>query len=281
MNKLYGLVGYPVGHSLSPIMHNDAFQRLNVEGYYHPFQIEPTQFQKAIEGLKAIEIAGFNVTIPYKVKIMSFLDEIDPLAKAIGAVNTVVNENGRYIGYNTDGRGYVASLVQVLDYDSLANKRIVIIGAGGAAKAIFYTLAVHHERPAEISICNRTVEKAEHLIHHCPTSITSYALSVKEAEEQLDKFDIVINTTSVGMYPKTDDMPLNIDLLRSQAIVSDIIYNPFETKLLASAREKGAKTHNGIGMFVLQGALAFEKWTGTFPNQQAMEDIVVKSLRKV
>ncbi|MBM7701448.1 shikimate dehydrogenase [Metabacillus iocasae] len=280
MSKLYGLVGYPVGHSLSPIMHNDAFQRLKINSYYHAFHIEPNQFSKAVEGLKALGVSGFNVTIPYKVDIMPLLDEVDSLAQAIGAVNTVVNDNGRYIGYNTDGQGYVASLVQALENDSLENKRILIIGAGGAAKAIFYTLAVHSQKPVEISICNRTVEKAELLIKHCPTHVPSFALSVQEAEEQLERFDVVINTTSVGMSPNIEETPLNLDLLKPGALVSDIIYNPFETKLLASAKAKGAQTHNGIGMFVLQGALAFEKWTGMFPNQQAMEAIVRDSLKK-
>ncbi|TYR82340.1 shikimate dehydrogenase [Priestia megaterium] len=277
MSKLYGLIGYPVGHSLSPAMHNDAFQRLKIDARYEAFAIEPTHFGESIEQLKQRGIEGFNVTIPYKVDIMEHLDEIDPLAQSIGAVNTVVKKNGRYIGYNTDGEGYATSLLQHLD-GGLSAKNILIIGAGGAAKAIFYTLASHSDAPAAFFICNRTVAKAKELIAQLPFQIKAKAISIQEAEQRMGEIDVVINTTSVGMYPHVEQMPINIDLLGSHAIVSDIIYNPLETKLLSTAKQLGIRPHNGVGMFVLQGALAFEKWTGIFPNQEAMEQIVLNNL---
>ncbi|MFP7733205.1 shikimate dehydrogenase [Priestia aryabhattai] len=278
MSTLYGLVGYPLGHSLSPLMQNDAFKRLNMDAYYEAFPIEPVHFESAIGQLKDKNIQGFNVTIPYKVDIMNHLDEVDPLAKAIGAVNTVVNQDGRYIGYNTDGEGYVTSLLKAVE-GGLSKKRILIIGAGGAAKAIFYTIAAQHN-PDVITICNRTVEKAAVLANELPFSTKTEAMSISDAEKQLDTFDIIINTTSVGMYPNVDELPLALTLLQKAAVVSDIIYNPLKTKLLKEAEAKGAGTHNGVGMFVLQGALAFEKWTNVRPDEEAMEHIVLSTLTK-
>lgn len=278
MKKLYGVIGYPVGHSMSPIMHNEAFERLNLEGYYHAFEIMPDKFQTAIEGLKALDIAGFNVTIPYKVKIMEHLDEIDPLAKEIGAVNTVVNEKGRFIGYNTDGEGYVTSLLSALHKRDLTECTVLIIGAGGAARAIYFTLATYKQPPKQIDLCNRTPAKAEELIADNPAEIASASLSIEEAEASLAKYDIIINTTSVGMHPSTDASPLQLDHLKKGALVSDIIYNPLETKLLKDAKDRGAIIHNGIGMFVMQGALAFEKWTNQRPYIKAMEEIILKKL---
>jgi shikimate dehydrogenase len=278
LSTLYGLVGYPLGHSLSPLMQNDAFKRLNMDAHYEAFPIEPVHFESAIGELKDKNIQGFNVTIPYKVDIMKHLDEVDPLAKAIGAVNTVVNQDGRYIGYNTDGEGYVTSLLKAVE-GSLSQKRILIIGAGGAAKAIFYTIAAQHA-PDVIAICNRTVEKAAVLANELPFSTKTAAMSISDAEKQLDTFDIIINTTSVGMYPNVDELPLALTFLQKEAVVSDIIYNPLKTKLLKEAEAKGAGTHNGVGMFVLQGALAFEKWTNVRPDEEAMEHIVLSTLTK-
>jgi shikimate dehydrogenase len=279
MKKLYGVIGYPIGHSMSPIMHNDAFKRLNLEGYYHAFEIAPDQFDTAMHGLKALNIEGFNVTIPYKVNIMDYLDEIDPLARKIGAVNTVVNENGRFIGYNTDGDGYVTSLLQALGEKELEKCQVLIIGAGGAARAIYFTLCAHKQAPRRVDICNRTAEKAEQLIAENSSLTASSALSIEEAEQAIETYDVIINTTSVGMYPGIDKSPLQLHQLKEGALVSDIIYNPFETKLLKEAAGKGGITHNGVGMFVMQGALAFEKWTAKRPDIAAMEAVVVEKLQ--
>lgn len=278
MTQLFGLIGHPVGHSLSPAMHNDAFQRLGIDAHYQAFDIDPAQFGTAIQGLKALGIKGFNVTIPYKVDIMEHLDEIDPLAQAIGAVNTVCNVEGRYVGYNTDGEGYVKSLLQVVNEKELSAKNVLIIGAGGAAKAIFYTLASQIEQPNVIYLANRTVQKAEALIGACPIEVKAEAVSLLHAKELLQEVDIVINTTSVGMHPNIDEEPLDLQRVQEGAVVSDIIYNPLETKWLKNAGQAGAVAHNGVGMFIMQGALAFEKWTGRAPDTKAMEEIVLKHL---
>jgi shikimate dehydrogenase len=277
MEKLYALFGCPVHHSLSPLMHNDAFQRMNIAAHYHAFHVEPEHLQDAVAGVRALGIAGLNVTIPHKTAIMALLDDIDAEARRIGAVNTIVNENGRLIGYNTDGLGYVRALEEETSVD-IQEKRILLIGAGGAARGIYFSLI---DRGAKrIDICNRTVSKAKQLIEEGDAAVSSAAFSLSEAEQRLGEYDIVINTTSVGMYPNVEQMPLSLANLKEGTIVSDIIYNPLETKWLKEARERNAIVQNGVGMFIYQGALAFEKWTGVFPDVERMKKIVMEQLRR-
>lgn len=275
MKKLYGVIGCPIHHSLSPLMHNDAFQQLGIDAHYHAFHVEKEDLQDAIKGLKALGISGVNVTIPHKTAVIPFLDEIDEMATRIGAVNTIVNENGRLIGYNTDGPGFVRSLVEETKTD-IRGKRILLIGAGGAARGIYFALA--HAQAERIDICNRTKSNAERLIESSDVSIASAAYSLEEAEERLAEYEIVVNTTSVGLYPDVEAMPLSLNNMRENTIATDIIYNPLETKWLKEARRKGAIVQNGVGMFVYQGALAFEKWTGIFPDVERMRQIVVQQL---
>ncbi|KRG17139.1 shikimate dehydrogenase [Lederbergia galactosidilytica] len=273
--KLYGVIGDPIAHSLSPVMHNREFKELGMEAYYHPFHIKAANLEVAIKGMKAIGVEGFNITIPHKTAIIPFLDRIDPLAQAIGAINTVVRENDQWIGFNTDGEGFMRAL-QAEWKEELGDERVLIIGAGGAAKAIFYTLlskGIKH-----IDICNRTVERALNLIESCPYKGYSSALSFAAAEDKLNGYTLVIQTTSIGMYPNVDQSPLSLSRLNQQAFVSDIIYNPFQTAFLKLAKEQGAQIQNGLGMFVYQGALAFEKWTGEMPNTKRMTEIVMKQL---
>jgi shikimate dehydrogenase len=277
MEKLYALFGCPVHHSLSPLMHNDAFQRLNIAAHYHAFHVEPEHLKDAVAGVRALGIAGLNVTIPHKTAIMALLDDIDAEARRIGAVNTIVNENGRLIGYNTDGPGYVRALEEETNVE-IKDKRILLIGAGGAARGIYFSLIDRGAK--QIDICNRTVLKAKQLIKECDAAVSSAAFSLSEAEERLGEYDIVINTTSVGMYPNTKEMPLSLANLKEGTIVSDIIYNPLETKWLKEARERNAIVQNGVGMFIYQGALAFEKWTGIFPDVERMKKIVMEHLRR-
>ncbi|PLR85869.1 shikimate dehydrogenase [Bacillus canaveralius] len=274
MKKLYGVIGDPIAHSMSPIMHNDLFQFYQIDAHYHPFHIRKEQLQDAVNALKTIGIAGFNVTVPHKGEIIKWLDEIDPLAEAIGAVNTVVNRNGRLTGYNTDGPGFVRGLRRLIP--SLWGQRVLIVGAGGAAKAIYYTLA--QEGINEIDICNRTAEKAVALKSGCPFSVQTEILSIKEAEEKLNQYSLLIQTTLIGMEPATDFSPLSLENLNRNAFISDIIYNPLETKLLREAKKKGVGTQNGIDMFVYQGALAFQNWTGIVPDTARMKINVTKQL---
>ncbi|MGE7592907.1 shikimate dehydrogenase [Peribacillus frigoritolerans] len=275
MKKIYGVMGDPIAHSMSPDIHNDAFEKENIEAVYHHFHVTKEGLNDAVKGMKALGIKGFNITIPHKTSIIPFLDEVDELALAIGAVNTVVNKNGRFIGYNTDGKGFFKSLCDEISGDIKAKKTLVI-GAGGAARAIYFTLV--KEGVKQVDIANRTKERAAQLVSDCPYDKVSKALSIIEAEESLSQYDLIIQTTSSGMSPELDHSPLKVDQLKTGAIVSDIIYNPLQTKLLREAGEKGAETQNGLGMFINQAALAFEIWTGIMPDTARMTDIVLNKL---
>lgn len=275
MKKIYGVMGDPIAHSMSPDIHNDAFEKENIEAVYHHFHVTKEGLNDAVKGMKALGIEGFNITIPHKTSIIPFLDEVDELALAIGAVNTVVNKNGRFIGYNTDGKGFFKSLCDEISGDIKAKKTLVI-GAGGAARAIYFTLV--KEGVKQVDIANRTKERAAQLVSDCPYDKVSKALSIFEAEESLSQYDLIIQTTSSGMSPELDHSPLKVDQLKTGAIVSDIIYNPLQTKLLREAGEKGAETQNGLGMFINQAALAFEIWTGVMPDTARMTDIVLNKL---
>ncbi|MGO4887264.1 shikimate dehydrogenase [Anaerobacillus sp. MEB173] len=275
MGKLFGLFGHPVGHSMSPTMHNDAFANLGLSHYYQAFDVREENLETAVKGVRALGISGFNVTIPHKVAIMQYLDEIDTEAEIIGAVNTVVLRDNKLIGYNTDGIGYVRSLLELVDKEELKQKSILVIGAGGAARAIVTSMLRFGAQ--NVSITNRTIEKAEELVEHCRGQ-NMKILSLNEAEKGIDQFEVIINTTSVGMSPNIDEIPLAIENIKKGTILSDIVYNPLKTKWLALGEEKGAIIHNGVGMFVYQGAEAFEMWTDSKPDYARMKEIVMKRL---
>lgn len=274
MKKLYGVIGDPIAHSMSPAMHNDAFQKYEVNATYVPFHVTPENLQDAIKGFKAIQLSGLSITVPHKTAIMPLLDEIDPLAEAIGAVNTMVNDGGRFIGYNTDGLGYLKGIKQVVP--SFTESKMLLIGAGGAARAIYFTMAQAGLK--NIDIANRTLSQAEFLVENCPFPKNSEVLSLKDAENQLSKYDIIVQTTSIGMHPNVESSPISVDHLKPNAIVSDIIYTPLETKFLKDAKQKGARTQNGLPMFSHQGALQFEMWTGVYPDTDRMETVCLKQL---
>jgi shikimate dehydrogenase len=270
MKKLFAVLGDPISHSMSPAMHNDWLQSNEIDGHYHPLHVKRDDLETAIKGLKAIGIAGFNVTIPHKETIIPFLDKLDPLAQAIGAVNTVVNENGELVGYNTDGSGFLKGLLAKIS--TISDKNVLIIGAGGAARALYFTLASAGVK--RIDICNRTVNKAEAIKNECPYAVQSIVLGKEEAENNLAHYHIIIQTTPIGMLPDIESLPLSLHNLIADTFVSDIIYNPLETKFLREAKGKGAKTQNGLEMFINQGALAFEKWTGVFPDTERVKTMV-------
>jgi shikimate dehydrogenase len=274
VKKLFAVLGDPIGHSMSPVMHNDLFSFYNIDADYLPFQVKEEDLEAAVKGLKAIGVGGFNVTVPHKSKIIPFLDGMDDLAANIGAVNTVVNENGKLIGYNTDGPGFIKGLKRLMP--RIAGQKVLIIGAGGAARAIYLTLA--KEEALVVDIANRTIEKARELIKDCPYSVSSSAYSFEEASDLLGNYDLIIQTTLIGMSPKINEQPISLNNLRKQTVVCDIIYNPLETQLIKDAYQKGASIQNGLDMFVYQGALAFEKWTGIFPDVERMRDNVLKQL---
>ncbi|MEK3853067.1 shikimate dehydrogenase [Cytobacillus sp. FSL H8-0458] len=274
MKKLFGVIGDPISHSMSPAMHNDLFEFYSIDAHYQPFHISSENLTDAIKGFRAIGIAGFNVTVPHKEAIIPLLDELDPLAEAIGAVNTVKNQDGKLIGYNTDGSGFVKGLLN--QKQSINDKKVLIVGAGGAARGIYFTIA--KEGPELMDICNRTPQRAEQILNDCPFKVPARVLNRQEAEESLEKYDLIVQTTSIGMHPEISRIPLSVHKLKPGAFVSDIIYNPLQTRLLKDAVENGAGIQNGIDMFVYQGALAFEMWTGIEPDIERMRQKVLNQL---
>lgn len=271
---LYGVLGDPVAQSKSPLMLNRAFREAGLNAAYAAFRVPKERLHEAIDGIRGLQFRGVNVTIPHKVEVMAHLDEIDEAARLIGAVNTVVNDGGRLIGYNTDGIGYVRSLKEETGI-SLAGKRILVIGAGGAARGVIYALA--KEKPAAIRIANRTKEKAVELARAFSVMTETTGVALDDAKKIARETDVIVNTTSVGMYPHPDVTPLDPSCFHDGMVVSDLIYNPRITRLLQEARDKGAHIHGGLGMFIYQGAYAFEYWTGLPAPVAAMREAVEQS----
>ncbi|WP_442603654.1 shikimate dehydrogenase [Paenibacillus sp. KN14-4R] len=273
---LYGVLGDPIGHSRSPIMHNRAFRECGINAAYTAFHVTAEQLHGAVEGIRALGLGGVNVTIPHKVEIMPYLDKIDEGARIAGAVNTVVNQNGVLTGYNTDGIGYVRSLKEETGVD-LTTARVLLIGAGGAARGVAYELA--REGVPCIYIANRTSKRAVELAEVMGKYTEVIGLGMDEIGDIMHEVSIVINTTSVGMSPHVDLTPIPEEYLHQGLIVSDLIYNPRVTRLLREAEACGARTHGGLGMFIFQGACAFELWTGKPAPIEVMREIVLESLQ--
>lgn len=271
---MYGVIGDPVRHSKSPVMLGRAFREAGINAAYAAFHVEPELLELAIAGVRGLGLRGLNVTIPHKVDVMKHLDEISEGARAAGAVNTIVNDGGRLIGYNTDGIGYVRSLKEEAEPD-LAGKKIVVLGAGGAARGILWALA--QERPDAIRVANRTEAKAAELAAAFPPEFRISPLSSEELRDACATADVVVNTTSVGMSPGVDETPVDPSWLKPGAVASDLIYNPPKTALLRGAEERGCRIHGGLGMFVYQGAYAFEYWTGRPAPVDAMREVVLAS----
>ena len=238
MKKVYAVIGDPIAHSMSPAIQNDAFRKEELDAEYLAFHVKPDGLGDAVKGMKALGISGFNITIPHKETIIPLLDEVDELARAIGAVNTVINKDGRLVGYNTDGIGYIKALQEELSGE-LTTKKTLIIGAGGAARAIYFTLV--KEGVKQVDIANRTKERAVNLISECPYDKTSIAYTIAEAEQRIAEYDLIIQTTSIGMSPNVHDTPLDVTNIKKSAFVSDIIYNPLKTKILTRSGAKWSK----------------------------------------
>ncbi|MEK6692287.1 MAG: shikimate dehydrogenase [Nitrospirota bacterium] len=264
--KIIGIFGYPVEHTLSPYMHNAAFEAMGLDYCYIPFRVRPENLKTAINSIKALSLQGVNITIPHKEAIIPYLDELDREAELIGAVNTVLNKEKRLIGYNTDGRGFVRSLREDGRIDP-RGKKIMIIGAGGAARAIAFTLAI--EGAGKIFIKDIIEEKAKELSSAISNKISAEAIYIKDLKDRIGDVDILINATPLGMK-KEDPLPVLPELLSQGLIVYDIVYNPPETPLLKEAKKRGAKTLGGLGMLLYQGALSFKIWTGQEPPVDVM-----------
>lgn len=269
--RLLGVMGHPIAHSKSPQMHNAALTHQQLPYTYLAFDVCPERLPQAVAGMHALGARGWNVTIPHKVSIMPLLDEIAEEARVIGAVNTVVCEDGVLLGLNTDGAGYLQSLQEETGLD-VRKQRILIIGAGGAARGVAYALA--NAGAEHIVIANRTRENAEQLRDTLSPLTEVKAVHLEDMRRWLSDRTLIVNTTSVGMAPETDVSPMPEEWLPEGVVVSDLIYNPAKTKLLREAEKRGCVIHNGLGMFVHQGALAYEKWTGTKPPLDVMRQAV-------
>ncbi|MNB80714.1 Shikimate dehydrogenase [compost metagenome] len=256
---LLGVMGDPIAQSKSPLMHTAALKALGLPGAYVPLHIAPGQLGEAVQAIRVLGFRGVNVTIPHKIAVMEYLDRLDESALAGGAVNTIVNDNGVLTGYNTDGIGYVRSLKAEAVPD-LTGARILVLGAGGAARGIISALLQEH--PAAVVIANRTAGKAHELAASWQSAGTVSGVAMEDIAGIIPATDIVINTTSVGMYPYPGELPIDPGLLHKGLVVSDLIYNPLRTRLLEQALNTGCTIHGGLGMFIYQGAYALEYWTG-------------------
>lgn len=249
--KQYGLIGYPLGHSLSAEMHNFAFKTLNIEAQYSRIELLPTELKQL--PLYFENLSGVNVTIPYKENIITLLDELDESAQRVGAVNTIIKKDQRLIGYNTDSYGFLQGLYHANQADKIHSK-ILIIGAGGAAKAV--VAALFYQGAEDITLINRQFARQQDFSH--------YPITFKLFEEinSLAEYDLIVQTTPIGTVGYTQDYPIDLTTISSTACCYDLVYNPLITPFLQQAQRQGATIINGLSMLVYQGAKAFELWTG-------------------
>jgi shikimate dehydrogenase len=278
MTKYVGIIGHKLKHSISPQFQQAAFDYLNLDIRYEVWETDKDGLSEVIEGLRDPVKLGANVTIPYKEDVLPFLDELNELARRIGAVNVIVNREGKLIGYNTDGSGFIRALRQDGGFEP-KDKRVVILGAGGAARAV--GCALMDAGVMLLSIINRTAERGDALASALRTSSNEVIASVwKDGRtlQALMECDLLVNCTSVGMKDSEaeNQLPIDIRLIPTRALVYDVVYNPVETPLLAAARQAGARTMGGLSMLVYQGAEAFELWTG----KPAPVDIMMAAAKK-
>ena len=265
--KLTGLLGSPVSHSISPMMHNEAFKQLDLDYVYLAFDIAVEELPSVVEGFRAMNVRGYNLTMPHKNVMCALCDTLSPAAEIIGAVNTVVNDNGYLTGYTTDGTGYMRALKE--EGHDIIGKKMTLLGAGGAATSIFVQAAL--DGVSEISIFNRRSpfwERAEKIIEmltertNCKINLYDYS-DPTILKREIWESAILTNGTSVGMAPDVEQSLItDTSIFHKDLIVSDVIYNPRETLLLRQAKEAGCKTQNGLSMLLYQGAESFKLWTG-------------------
>lgn len=264
--KLTGFFAKPASHSLSPLMHNLAFSHWGIDAVYLAFEVDQTNLRQAVESIRTLDMLGVNVSMPNKTAVLAYLDQLSPEAELIGAVNTIVHQEQRLIGYNTDGMGFVRSVNET--GHPIKNQKIVVLGAGGAAKAIVVQMAL--EGAQEITIYKRLnatfLPLKEYFVKvsektGCPIRLHDYADESQLALD-LSQANLLINATDIGMGSKKDQLPIaDVKLLHSQLAVFDSIYSPSETRLIQEAKKMGIKAYNGLGMLIHQGAIAFELWT--------------------
>jgi shikimate dehydrogenase len=267
--KITGIIGWPIKHTLSPAMHNAAYESLSLDYCYVPFLVSPDALEDAIKAIKALNILGINVTVPHKEKVMTYIDETDREAAFIGAVNTLVNSDGRLIGYNTDGRGFMQSLAEsAIDP---RDKDILIIGAGGAARAVGYSLV---QGAKSLTLFGRSKMRVHNLVH----DLNRIKNSVSSCNDlsAVGRYHMIINATPLGLK-KEDPLPIDTSSLKPGQIVYDLIYK--RTRLLEHASKRGCVTVSGLGMLLWQGVFAFELWTGRRPDVEVMRNALLHAMK--
>jgi shikimate dehydrogenase len=281
---VYAVIGDPVEHSLSPLMHNRAMKEMGFDAVYVPFRVKRENLEEAVRAMRALDIRGMNVTVPHKTMIIPFLNSLSSEARAVGAVNTIINTGGILAGDNTDVYGFTHCVLDGGDLKEFP-PRICIFGAGGAARAVLYACALRSE-VSELTILNRTVHKAEKLageIGFITGRHISFFASDRESQKKiLPDTDMIVNTTTVGMFPNVGISPVidPEDVFHSGQVVCDIVYNPARTKFLADASEKGAITIGGMAMLAFQGARSLTLWTGREAPVQVMMETLKSALNQ-
>ncbi len=265
------VIGDPVKHSVGPKMYNAVYEHLKMDDkfVYLAAEVKPAQVEQAIKGIRALGIRGVSVTIPHKQAVIPFLDVVDDTAKQIGAVNTIVNDNGILKGYNTDYLGVVTPLEQIT---TIEGKKVALIGAGGAARAVAYGII---QKGGLVTIFNRTLEHAQTLAQECGCAYRSM-----EELETVKEMDIIFNATSVGLHPNEGQSPLAKTLITKKHIVFDAVYNPYDTQLLQDAAAQGATVIHGLEMLLYQGVAQFEMYTGEKAPAELMREILLENLKK-
>lgn len=277
--KITGIIGYPLTYTLSPAMHNRAFEALKLNYRYLPFVVEPKNLEDAIKGIKALNIQGINVTMPHKETVVNLLDELSTEAQIIGAVNTIKNDNGRLTGYNTDAGGFIRALEK--ESFNPAGKIAIILGTGGAAKAVAVALA--QAGAASIIIVGRSINKAETVASSLRSNFQEISVKTLTFKDNLADIsqigELIVNATPLGMKESGDLLPVPLEFIKATHFVYDLIYTPLETALLNGARHKGARASNGLGMLLYQAASAFEIWTGTSAPVEVMHQALIQGLK--
>lgn len=272
--KIVGVMGWPIEHSLSPQMHNAAFEALDMNCCYVPLPVDPALLPQAVEGLRALDFVGCNVTVPHKQGVWACLDEVSENAQAVGAVNTLIRRGDEWYGDNSDIPGFLMSL-QEENFDP-DGKQAVILGAGGAARGVVYALL---QAGASVAILNRTLSRAEALADELrqwvpEATLETRPLDTNELAKEAAEADLLVNATTLGMWPKTGVSPWPKELtFPSHLTVFDLVYNPLETRFLAQAKAAGATTIGGLKMLVYQGAVSFNWWFGRMPPTDIMYDV--------
>jgi shikimate dehydrogenase len=278
--QLFGVIGNPIEHTLSPIIHNAAFEALELDFAFLAFKVQAADLGDALSGMRALNIHGLNVTMPHKNTVIKYLDEVDPGVKTIASVNTILNKDGKLLGFNTDGVGALSALEQ--NGVEVSGKKILLLGAGGAAKAIAYIIS---QEAAELVILNRTLNQATEIANILKQKfnkkINVETLSPSAIRDNLADADVLINATSIGMKPNANQTLVEPQLLKSDLAVMDIVYDPLETKLARDAKAAGAKVVSGVEMLIYQGAASFEIWTACNAPVELMRKAALSHLLKV